>query len=288
MVTRNQSFTYLMTIPLSMSYYKKDYLVYAIACFTVLYLKDYSLLPMYGLAIGFGSLYQEVKQKEDDFLLLYDQERQHRYKLQRTQNELLLANENIVSITELNERNRIARSIHDNLGHKLVRVNMILQAAQAVKDKNPVKSDDLTHRAINELTESVNLLRDTVHDLKPNKDVGLKSFENIIKNYTFCKVVYETSGNLNQIKSGHLAVLSQSLKEALTNSSRYSKATLINVQLDVTVKYVRLCVGDNGHGSTSFNEGLGITGMRDRISNLGGTLTINREKGFEIIMFLPI
>lgn len=286
--TFNIAFIYLMILPLILGDYKKDFPTLIVALSSIYITGKVDLIPLFALAIAFSIVMKEKYKKENEFIELYDTERKNRYELETAKNQLLKANEDIISVTELNERNRIARALHDNIGHKLVGINMILQASSAVRYKDQDKADELTNKAIKELTDTVDLLRDTVHDLKPNKIVGIKVIEKIIEDYNFCEVSFTTKGDMNTIPSGILALMSQNLKEALTNASKYSSATLIKVNLEVSKKYIRFLIKDNGMGAKEIVDGLGISGMRERVENIGGTFTINKNDGFEVISFLPL
>ena len=286
--TFNIAFIYLMILPLILGDYKRDFPTFIIALSSIYITGKVELIPLFALAIAFSIMMKEKDKKENEFIELYDTERKNRYELETAKNQLIKANEDIISVTELNERNRIARALHDNIGHKLVGINMILQASGAVRYKDQDKADELTNKAIKELTDTVDLLRDTVHDLKPNKTVGIKVIEKIIADYNYCEVSFTTKGDMNSISSGMLALMSQNLKEALTNASKYSSATLIDVNLEASKKYIRFLIKDNGIGAKEIVDGLGISGMRERVENVGGTFTINKDDGFEVVSFFPL
>jgi signal transduction histidine kinase len=95
------------------------------------------------------------------------------------------------------------------------------------------------------------------------------------------------SGDFNSVPSAHLELLSATIKEALTNTARYSQATKVEIKIDVSMNYTRLYVKDNGTGSSNIEEGLGLSGMKERTRNLGGSFHINSRDGFMIVCVIP-
>jgi signal transduction histidine kinase len=78
------------------------------------------------------------------------------------------------------------------------------------------------------------------------------------------------------------------IKEALTNITKYSSATKAYISIEVNEKYIRLYIKDNGVGSKKIKEGLGLSGMRERVRNVGGSISISSEDGFLIVCIIPI
>ena len=89
-------------------------------------------------------------------------------------------------------------------------------------------------------------------------------------------------GDLSQLSPSHAEMISAILKEALTNASRHSQATRVVVNREVRDNIVRLLIRDNGVGCEKIKEGMGLSGMRERVSNLG-----KLRDGFMIVAILP-
>jgi len=234
-----------------------------------------------------GHLRHTLDKKEQSFREVYDMERRNRYSLEEAKVRLMNSAREAAHLAEIRERNRIARDIHDSLGHSLAGILLQLQVAVKTLDRDEEKARELLQASVTGLAESVNLLRDTVHNIRPREKLGLEYFQNVIGNFNFCQVDFQHSGDISCISPDHTEIISALLKEALTNASRYSQATKMEVSLEVRSSIVRLFIRDNGVGCKAIKEGMGISGMKERVRNAGGTISINPENGFTIVCVLP-
>jgi len=187
-----------------------------------------------------------------------------------------------INIATLNERNRIAREIHDNVGHLLS--SSILQIAAIIattKDANSKHSLELVKNTLNDGMDSI---RDSVHNLRDNSIDLFVQLRTIVDSFTFCDAVlnYELSSNLN-IKAKY-AVISI-VKEALSNVIKHSNATELSVSLYEHPKLIQLIILDNGTLSNEIsNNGMGIESIRQRVNSLNGILNIDNSNGFRIFI----
>lgn len=283
----NPVFGYLLCITLVFSTLYRSYPSLLVSGVILFLVDPPKYIFLYFLSCLIGYLLSENRKTKEAYYNSLDEGRRNIYELESAKTNLNNSQDELIEITELNERNRIARSIHDNLGHKLVGSKMLLEAAHLVREQDPEKSNNLVERVIGELSESVDLLRVTVHDLRPNQEVGMSHIKSIVDRFTFCPINFESSGNLNEISSGLYAVLQLNLKEALTNISKYSTCTEIQINLEISTKFTRFIIKDNGSSIEYLSEGLGLSGMRQRIENIGGTFTVDYEDGFKLYMFFP-
>ncbi|GAA0335213.1 sensor histidine kinase [Bacillus carboniphilus] len=250
----------------------------------ILILKNSVILIVSGL-LAYGV---EKRNKESEtYLQTLDNERRLRYELEQTKAKLLHSSKEIANIVEIKERNRIAREIHDSIGHSLAGILIQLQAAYKLHDQDETKSMMMIQKSIKGLSESVELLRNTVHNLKPRENVSIEYIHNIIDNFSFCPVQLKFLGDFSKIPASHLEIVSTNIKEALTNAAKYSQATNIQVNIDVNEQYTRLYIKDNGVGCDHITEGLGLSGMRERIRNVGGSLSLSSKEGFLIVCLIP-
>lgn len=248
-------------------------------------------LVFYAMLLGFsllaGHLRQILNRQELSFTEVYDRERRQRYSLEEAKVRLTNSAREAARFAEIRERNRIAREIHDSLGHSLAGILLRLQVAVKTLDQDPAKARSLLQASVEGLAESVNLLRDTVYNIRPQEKLGLDHFQRLIRDYTFCPVDFQSAGDLSSLSAIHVQILSAVLKEALTNATRHSQATGIEVQLEARKNIVRMLIRDNGVGCQKIREGMGLTGMRERVRNAGGTIAISGEGGFLIVCVLP-
>lgn len=234
-----------------------------------------------------GHLRYTLDKREASFQEVYDRERKNRYSLEEAKARLMASAREAAHLAEIKERNRIAREIHDSLGHNLTGILLQLQAAAKLLDRDEERARQLLQKSVTGLAESVDLLRDTVHNIRPREELGLKYFQKVVDNFHFCPVEFQHSGDPSVLSPGHSQLISTLIKEALTNASRYSQATKVTINLEVRKNIVRLHIRDNGMGCEKIQEGMGISGMKERVRNAGGTITINSHDGFMIVCVLP-
>ena len=256
--------------------------VYAFSLYT-----SHTALP---LVLAFSVLFayavhkMEVQHAEQQSNL--DQERRLRYSLEDAKQKLLRSQEEIAHITEVKERNRIAREIHDNVGHSIAGILMQMQVAMQFVERDSGKAKLAIDKCLAKLTDTLNVLRDTVHNMRPAERIGLQYIKTIIEDFAYCPIEFEHSGDFSTLPSPYIESINAIIKESLTNSSRYSIASKVWVKADVNEKYVRLEIRDNGVGCSRITEGLGLSSMRERVANLGGTISINGDNGFLIVCVL--
>lgn len=190
---------------------------------------------------------------------------------------------NATRIAELNERTRIAQDIHDHVGHEITGALIALQTAAKRDEIGDERADDLLQSTISRLENAYGALRETIYNLKPAK--SLTPLQDLCENFTFCKINFTQTADL----AGHGDIIAANLKEALTNITRHSNATLVTVRIDENNDYIRCVIEDNGEVKSLkiAKNGLGLQGMKDRIRAVGGTLAINAENGFKITQILP-
>lgn len=185
------------------------------------------------------------------------------------------------------ERNRLAREIHDNLGHYLTVVNVQIKAAQAVMDKEPAKARAALAKAALLTQEGLVAVRQSVSSLR-DSPLGSRSLTEAIG-----VLVAETqaSGIVTELRVAgtHRALdpraeltLYRTAQEGLTNVRRHARAS----RADLTLHYqdsgqVSLLVRDNGPGLAAgeLRHGFGLLGLQERARQLGGNLEIETAPG---------
>ena len=186
----------------------------------------------------------------------------------------------------LRERNRIAREIHDNVGHLLSRSILLVGAAKTVN------KDTALTPALNSLDDSLNLamdsIRKSVHDLRDDAVNMEEAIRMLIKDFTFCPVdfSYDCSHTVpKDVKYSFISIT----KEALANVIRHSNATKVTIRLREHPALYQLCISDNGAGSckASSGNGMGLANMKERIIKLNGQIHFHTENGFQIWITVP-
>jgi len=196
------------------------------------------------------------------------------------------------------ERNRMARDIHDTLAQGFTGVIVQLEAAEdAISCDCRKEADDHLHRAGELARRSLTEARRSVHALRPevleehNFWVALKG---IIKNTTFGTALhtkFAAHGKLPELPRPWQENLLHIGQEALTNTLKYAHARNFETRLSYKARELCLELRDDGEGFKvkERHDGVGLTGMRERVEQMGGELKIisSRGKGTKITVVLP-
>lgn len=272
---------YLGSIPLSL-------LIFVIAIFISITKGNYNnIFYLASLALC-GYVTGDKVRKEVTHITTLDEERRLRYNLEQVQKELINSKKEIEHMTEIRERNRIAHEIHDNIGHGIAGVIFQLEAARRIIKMDILKTEEILKLCSEKLSETLELTRNTVHNIKPDRLVGIDVIEKIIKGFKFCPIDFKHTGDFNSVSASNIKILEANVMEFLTNASKYSGATNIQIKVDIGKRNIRLYYKDNGIGCNNIRESLGISGMRERIRNVGGTISIDGNDGFLIVCNIPI
>lgn len=248
-------------------------------------IKDIVIL-LAGALTGF-EIYTHEKKEKQLYDLIYD-EKNSRYKMEKEQSSLAVIKGELQRSTMLRERNRIARDIHDNAGHKLAGSIIQIRAARKLMDSDPLRTKNMLDEGINHLSSAMDLLRETVHNLKPVKGIGLDEINEMIGDFKFCDIEFSTMGDFNDEEPFLMSILARNLKESLTNVSKHSDAKKVTVRIETNPRYLRMTVKDNGSKNVeNVKEGLGLSGMRERLKNVGGTFSYGFSDGFVQASFIP-
>jgi len=182
------------------------------------------------------------------------------------------------------ERNRLAREIHDNLGHYLTIVNVQIEAARVVMDSDPGraldamnKAQELTQKGLTRVRESVAALRESPVSNRPLSD----AIASLVKEAQSSGIVteFKVAGEPQALENKVALALYRAAQEGLTNVRKHARASRVDVLLDFQPSEVRLEVRDNGVGAAETAGGFGLLGIRERMQLLGGRLEIRTGAG---------
>jgi len=196
------------------------------------------------------------------------------------------------------ERNRMARDIHDTLAQGFTGVIVQLEAAEdAFSCGCRKEANDHLHRAGELARRSLSEARRSVHALRPQalqEHNFWEALKGIIKNTTFGTALhtrFEAQGKLPKLPRPWQENLLHIGQEALTNTLKYARARNFETRLSYKAKELSLELRDDGHGFRvkERHDGVGLTGMRERVEQMGGELKISssRGKGTKITVVLP-
>jgi signal transduction histidine kinase len=243
----------------------------------------------YGLALFFVILFslvavEEQTQRQKAELLARDLEEANR--------SLAEAAEQAEELAVSRERNRIAREIHDTIGHSLTVVNVQLEGASILIDRDPQlarrnlqTARRVTAEALGELRRSVSTLREDFGALHEE----LQSLVTRTASSGRC-VDLEIEGRPRRLSPELAADFYRIAQEGLTNVLRHSDAKSARVRLAYLDRSTVLTITDDGRGSVvAGGEGFGLLGIRERIQSHGGDVKIETGSGsgFTLVAEVP-
>lgn len=228
----------------------------------------------------------QSRRLEKNLIVLRDNSTELNLALEQKNKDLMEKQDYEISLAVLKERNRIAREIHDNVGHMLSRSILQMGALLAVYPEDPLHEQlagvsDTLNQAMNSIRESVHDLHEDSIDLKQVVSETLKPLE----------TGYQTSFDYDmgaevprEVKYCFIMIV----KEAVSNILKHSNASKVSVTLREHPAFYQLCVEDNGKGLKAENgQGIGLINMRDRVEVLEGTFRIDGEQGVRIFASVP-
>jgi two-component system sensor histidine kinase DesK len=204
----------------------------------------------------------------------------------RMNRQLLKANEEIEHLAKLAERERIARDLHDVLGHTLSVITLKSELAGKLIDRDP-------QRAGKEIREVEEISRQALSDVRD----AIRGYHSkgLLAELAQAKSTLETAGvavrcdaaDTLKLPAMQEGVLSMAVKEAVTNVVRHAHAHTCSLRLEQRNGSCHLEIEDDGQGGFQ-SEGNGLRGMRERVEMLGGTLTRDTRTGTRIAITVPL
>lgn len=193
----------------------------------------------------------------------------------------------IEDLAAVQERNHIAREIHDSLGHTLTAQNIQLQTAIKLWQCDPNRvqpflqqAQQLAATAMQEVRRSVRTLREDAPEELP-LEAAITNLANDFRQGTGIATTTDMDVQM-PISSQTNKILYRVAQEALTNISKHAQATQVKIQIKTTPDIIRLIIVDNGRGfdpNSQIISGFGIKGMQERVTAVGGILHLQTEPG---------
>jgi len=206
----------------------------------------------------------------------------------RSNDKLHAAQEENITLAAVAERERIARDLHDVLGHTLSVIVLKAELAGRLVERDPqraaIEIGDVEHTARTALAE----VREAIVGYRAR---GLASeIETARRTLDAAGVTLLSDtehAGATGLTSTEETVLSLALREAVTNIVRHARATTCRLHFISENGHRRLVVEDNGEHAIA-REGNGLRGMRERIESIGGQLSLERESGTRLLIDLPL
>jgi two-component system sensor histidine kinase DesK len=196
-----------------------------------------------------------------------------------------MAQEEVERLAKLAERERIARDLHDLLGHTLSLIVLKSELASKLTESDP-------DRAAHEIRDVERISRDALAQVRAAvrgyRSTGLMAeVDHARATLDTAGLQFECEMEKVSVPPAEESVLVLALREAITNIVRHSAATKCRVQFLRTTAGYELQISDDGRGGMA-GEGSGLTGMRERVESLGGALNRDGSRGTRLSIRIPV
>lgn len=197
-------------------------------------------------------------------------------------------------IAQTRERNRLAREIHDTLGHALTGIITGIEACIALMDVAP-DATKIQLKAISEVArQGITDVRRSVKALRPDAlekdDLGGALMRTIseMRTATNAQIDYRCDTNLDGFSEDEEDIIYRIVQESITNSIRHGKADHIWIHISKEYNLLKIDIRDNGLGCANVTKGFGLHHMEERLNMLNGSLDFDGTDGFMIEARIPI
>ena len=232
--------------------------------------------------------------EKERVLELNDELNQVNSKLQEANLQLERYARESEKMAETRERNRLAREIHDTLGHTLTGIIAGLDACVAIMDIAPEATKmqlqaitDVARQGMTDVRRSVKALRPDALEKLSLEDALKKSIEEM-RQATQAEIRYSCTAELRHFSEDEEDVIYRIVQESITNSIRHGHADQIKIEIRRVYNKLQICIADNGIGCEEVKKGFGLHHMEERIQMLQGSLEYESKNGFTVRVERPI
>jgi len=212
--------------------------------------------------------------------------------IEHTHSNLIKAYNQLEILTIIQERNKIARDMHDTVGHTLTTALIELEVGKVLLNEQKEEAQKKFSGAIELVRKGLYDLRTSVKTLKDHIDY-LKEIEGLIYNtisHTGVKIRYNLDKNIASLDQLILSCVYRILQEGITNGIKHGEASAFIFNLIINETGILIRLENNGKGTSVFNKGFGINAMEERIKELNGHIKFDYgyKMGFGIQVFIPL
>lgn len=200
----------------------------------------------------------------------------------------------VEEISILDERNRLAGEIHDNIGHRLTGLIMEMDICSKLIDKDINKTKLELEKAADLARNTLEEVRKSVRKIKPSdleETSGISSMKELIRDFeknTGIFVTFKVTENRYKLSPTVEVTLYRAIQEALTNSAKHGNAKNISIFLAFRKEKVYLELKNDGDNCSEIIKGVGLKSMEERIHMLGGSINFEGKEGFSIYIEIPV
>ncbi len=211
-----------------------------------------------------------------------------RAKLARANNELRATGELLANTSRLAERERISRELHDTLGHHLTALSLNLEAASHLAHENTLVQIQRAQSVTRLLLSDV---RGVVSALRSYDPIGLgQALRALVAGVPVPQINLVIAEDLTIDDPVRAHTVLRCVQEIITNAVRHASAENLWIELSRTESGIAIRAHDDGRGAKEVRPGHGLTGMRERLEQVGGTLVIETHpsNGFRVDARIPL
>lgn len=239
-------------------------------------------------------LMRDQMSEKERILQLNEQLNHANEELQQANRQMEEYSKESVKNAQTRERNRLAREIHDTLGHTLTGiitgldacVTLIDLAPEAVKEQLTVIAD-VARNGMTDVRRSVKALRpDALEKMELEKALVQMMEES--KRASNIEIDYCCTAPLTHFNKDEEEIIYRIVQESITNAIRHGKADKILIAISMEYNVINIWIKDNGIGCTHIEKGFGLHHMEERLSMLHGSLNCFDDNGFVLEASIPI
>lgn len=274
---------FIFYLPLILYNIYIDFNIYGILAFILLFI-DFSFV---NLVISIASIYLSIMAKEFNLILnenkiTRDTLKEDALHLKKYNDKLQVDREKNIHIAILTERNRIARELHDSIGHSISSSILQVEALKIISNENTLENLDTLQQT---LKNGMNDIRESIHNLY-NESFDLKGkIENLCSEIPSIQIelIFKVEEQLDfDLKFDILSIV----KEGITNCVKHSNATNLEVTLLSQPKFYSISIQDNGTKFDNINllstKGIGLTSINEIADKYKGFLNYEFDYGFSL------
>ncbi len=219
----------------------------------------------------------------------------------RLYHELQSANEQLREYADMSEqmaktkeRNRLAREIHDTLGHTLTGITAGLDACITTIDISPAQTKEQLRLLTQVSRDGINEVRRSVSELSPDTierlhlDAAIRKMITDMSCVSGAEILFETNEKQLSFDEDEENAIYRIIQESITNALRHGKASKIRIEMEKVDGEIRLTIRDNGVGCKEIKSGFGIKHIQERAEMLHGRVTFDGREGFTVFAIIPI
>lgn len=261
-----------------------------------------SLIPAFAFVALFSLVFRILEHQRDRAERLLRKLEESNAELERAHAQLQDYANEVEELTIVRERTRLAREIHDTLGHYLSILNIQLETISKLQERDPTRAAVEIAEARRVAAQSMQEVRNAVAALRPTSIAELSFAEAITqlgkefeRNTPETALTLDLETELPPLSPDVSVALYRAVQETLTNIRKHARASKVLVRLRYEDGVLDLLVLDNGKGAADTTperqgEGFGLVGLRERIELLGGQVSYGpaEQRGYRVTVHVPV